>query len=145
MIHSRIPVMDRDSTAWWDALRRHEFLVQRCSACGRLRWPARSLCGDCWSQDWSWTPTCGIGEVVSWMVNHHNFGEAFPSPYVVVIARLAEQEDLLVPGTLLGAQDGARLSIGAPLELVPVDLDEGVTLVQWAIPGSAGTAQFPTA
>ena len=35
------PEPDRDSVPWWEAVRRHELLSQRCAGCGTLRFPAR--------------------------------------------------------------------------------------------------------
>ena len=38
---------DRDSAEWWEALRRHELVIQRCDDCGAWRWPPRAICGEC--------------------------------------------------------------------------------------------------
>ena len=53
--------------------------------------------------------------MASWIVNHHPFGDAFPSPYVVVTGRLDEQDDILIPGGYAGPPDGTGLVMGAPL------------------------------
>jgi uncharacterized OB-fold protein len=117
---------------------RHELLVQRCGVCARLRWPPRALCGACGSFEWSWEPASGGATVASWIVNHHPFGGAVPSPYVVVTGRLAEQDDILIPGNYAGPPDGAGLAIGAPLSAGFEDLeaDDGRvwTLLRWQPP-----------
>ena len=41
-IDPRLPTPDRDSQAWWDALARHEFVLQRCDDCQAWRWPSNS-------------------------------------------------------------------------------------------------------
>jgi uncharacterized protein len=94
---------------------RRQLLVQRCDACARLRWPPRVLCGACGSFAWTWEPASGRATVVSWIVNHHPFGDAFPSPYVVVTGRLDEQDDILIPAGYAGPPDGGGLVIGAAL------------------------------
>lgn len=109
------PVVDRDSQPWWDALGRHELLLQRCADCGRARWPARALCNRCGSLHWGWTPATGAATVASWIVTHHAFGPAWPTPYVVVLASLDDQEDLLIPGAYDGSADGQDLAIGMAL------------------------------
>ena len=96
-----LPLADRDSTPWWTALAEHELRLQRCHDCGTLRWPARALCNRCGSLDWSWLAASGRATVASWIVDEHPFTDAFPVPYVVVMARLDEQDDILVPGTFL--------------------------------------------
>ena len=93
-----LPVADRDSTPWWAGVAEHELRLQCCRDCSRLRWPARALCNRCGSLDWSWVAASGRATVASWIVNEHRFSDVFPVPYVVVMARLDEQDDILVPG-----------------------------------------------
>jgi uncharacterized protein len=130
-----LPVPDRDSLPWWHGLGRHQLLVQRCGSCARLRWPPRALCGQCGSLEWEWQPTSGRATVASWIVNHHAFGDAFASPYVVVTARLDEQDDILVPGGYEGRSDGDGLVMGAALtagyEDVEDDGGRSWTLLRW--------------
>ncbi len=125
-----LPVPDRDSQPWWEAVGRHELLVQRCASCGRLRWPPRAICGECGGFDWEWQAASGRATVASWIVNRHAFGDAFPSPYVVVTARLDEQDDILMPGGYDGPGDGAGLAIGAPI-VIDYEETEGFTLLRW--------------
>ena len=61
---------------------------------------------------WEWQELTGNGTIASWIVNRHGFGGAFPRPSTVVLVRLAEQDDLLLPGGWAGSADGAGLSVG---------------------------------
>jgi uncharacterized OB-fold protein len=126
---------DRDSAPWWDALGRHELVAQRCGACGTWRWPLRAICGRCGSFDATVEVLSGRATVASFVVNHHAFSPLVEPPYVVVLARLDEQDDICIPGAWGGAQDGSDLTIGAPLR---VDFDDvvepdgrEVTLIRW--------------
>jgi uncharacterized OB-fold protein len=126
------PVPDRDSLEWWEALGRHELLLQRCSAaaCRTWRWPARAMCGACGSFDWAWERAAGRGRVASWIVSRHPFLPDFPPPYVVLMVRQDEQEDLLLPGAFAGAPDDPRLFVGAEVtlgfgDLAPAPLPAG--------------------
>ena len=123
------PAPDRDGQPWWDALARHELLVQRCRSCGRLRWPSRAICGECGALDWEWQAASGRATVVSWVVNHHPFGDAFPVPYVVVAGRLDDQDDIVIPASFSGDRDA--LSVGAPLVATFEDA-EGFTALVWS-------------
>lgn len=127
------PAMDRDSRPWWEALARHELVVQRCTSCAAWRFPPRAICNRCASFDWSWEPAAGRGEIVSWIVNHHSFGPAFESPYVVVTVRLAEQHDLLMIGSFRGDPDS--LAVGMAVSAVFDDAvdDDGApfTVLAW--------------
>jgi len=131
------PFVERDSAEWWAALARHELLVPRCGACGTWRWPPRAICGRCGSLDWALVAASGRGTVASWVVNRHGFGGAFPLPSTVLLVRLAEQDDLLLPGGWSGSTDGSDLTMGLPVtagfEDVPADeAAESVTLLSWA-------------
>jgi uncharacterized OB-fold protein len=128
--------VERDSAPWWAALARHELVLPRCRECGTWRWPPRAICGRCGALDWSFAPASGRGTVASWVVNRHGFGGAFPLPSTVLLVRLEEQDDLLLPGGWAGEPDGRGLAIGLPVvagfDDVPAD-DGGdtVTLLTW--------------
>ena len=100
-----IPGIDRDSRPWWEALARGEHVHQRCSTCARWRWPARAMCGECGSFDWSWEPVSGEGVVVSHIKTHHSFLPGIEAPYSTVFVALAEQDDVVMPGFWCGDAD----------------------------------------
>lgn len=132
------PPTDRDSAPWWDALARHELLVARCDACATWRWPPRAICGRCGALEWSFAPVSGRGTVASFVVNRHGFGGAFPLPSTVLLVRLAEQDDLLLPGAWSGAADGHDVTMGMPVVVAFADVaaDEGgdaMTVLSWEL------------
>jgi uncharacterized OB-fold protein len=142
-----VPVPERDSAPWWAAAARHELLAQECDECGTLRWPSRAICNRCGSLEWSWRALSGEATVASWMVNHHSFGAADASPYTVVLARVAEQDDVLVPGAWAGDPAGDDLSIGQAIHVTYDDIDAGVggastalALLRWSGTGEGESA-----
>ena len=98
-----VPHADRDSAPWWEALARHELLLQRCAQCRAWRFPPRALCNRCGSFDSAWEPASGLGTIASWVVNHHAFSNDFVPPYPVVMVRLDDQDDVLLIGSFTGA------------------------------------------
>jgi hypothetical protein len=61
-------------------------------------------------------------------VNHHSFGAGAggrPAPYVVVLVRLDDQPDILIPGSWAGAPDGSDLHAGLPVVAGFEDIDLG--------------------
>ncbi|HEY7488195.1 MAG TPA: Zn-ribbon domain-containing OB-fold protein [Streptosporangiaceae bacterium] len=130
------PEPDRDSAPWWEAVRRHELLIQRCAGCGTLRFPARAICNRCRSRDAEWVRSAGTGRVVSWIVNHQVFlpGMADEVPYTVLLVRLDDGADhdagILMYGNLVGA-DPSQIAAGTPVEADFVNVDDNLTLVQW--------------
>jgi uncharacterized protein len=138
-----LPVADRDSAPWWAGLAEHELRLQRCHDCATLRWPPRALCNRCGSLDWSWVAASGRATVASWIVNHHSFSDAFAAPYAVVLARLDEQDDILVPGAYGGAPDGRGLRVDQRVvaafdDLAVPDGTDPVALLRWMPVTDAG-------
>lgn len=84
------PVPDHDSQPFWDACREHQLRAQRCTACGRFRWPPRAYCPACWSADHEWAVLSGRGAVYSFSVVHHAVSPVFKDavPYVVALVTL---------------------------------------------------------
>jgi uncharacterized protein len=126
-----LPVSDRDSRPWWEAVARHQLTTQACDRCGRRRWPPRALCARCGSLSWRWEEASGRGVVASWIVNRHPFFSGMNVPSVVVLVRLAEADDILIPGGWSGPPDGSGLRVGLPVEVGYEDNAEGVTLLVW--------------
>jgi uncharacterized OB-fold protein len=126
--------MDLDSAPWWEALGRHELLLQRCGDCARLRWPARSFCNDCGSEAWQWIPASGRGTVESWTATYHA-GPGVEVPFCVVLVRLDEQDDIRIPGYADGPGDGSGLEIGLPVTVAFDDVTAtggaSLTLLRW--------------
>jgi uncharacterized OB-fold protein len=115
-----VPHPDRDSAPWWDALARHEFVLQRCTECRAWRFPPRAICNRCGSFGYEWEPASGHGTVTSWVVNHHAFSADFTPPYAVVTVRLDEQDDVLLIGSYQGSIE--RLRTGLPVRAVFEDV-----------------------
>jgi uncharacterized protein len=125
---------DRDSAPWWEALARHELLIQRCDGCDRWRWPPRATCNSCGSFQWSWHEPSGRGHVASWTVTHRAASD-IAVPYVVVLVRIEEQDDIFLPGHFDGPQTGVGLTVGlevfASFEDVETADGTPVTLLCW--------------
>lgn len=130
------PVPDRDSLPFWSALREHRLVLQRCASCGAVRWPPRALCNGCGSFEWSWAPAEGHGTIVSWTVSHRSFQPGRDAPYVVVLVRLAEADNLILPGSWTGDPAGRDLAVGQPVDVAFLDFHaddagEAFTLLGW--------------
>jgi uncharacterized protein len=83
--------------AYWRSLEEGRFRFQRCRVCANAWLPARSECPKCWSPDWDWEDADGGGRVVSWVVFHTAFHEAFAErlPYNVAVVELEEGPRLI--------------------------------------------------
>ena len=124
-----LPIPDRDSEPFWRGLGEGVLRVQRCRACGVLRWPPRELCNRCHAFSNEWLALSGRGRIVSWVRTHQVFAPAWRDlvPYDVVLVALLEQEDLQLPGRLEGGEPAAGLAVRARF----VRASDPVTLLHW--------------
>jgi uncharacterized OB-fold protein len=126
------PAVDGLDTAFWEATRRHELLVQRCNACGGFQFGPEWICHRCHSFDLGWHRVSGRGRIYSWERVWHPVHPALTNacPYVVVLVELPDADNVRMVGNLLGDPD-APVEFDAEVEAVFEDHAEGYTLVQW--------------
>jgi uncharacterized OB-fold protein len=112
---------------FWEAARQHELVVQRCTACGAHRFPARDICSRCLSRDAEWVRSAGRGTVFSWAVMHQVYHPGFAGdvPYALVVIELDEGARL-VSNLVDCPVDAIRAGMG--VEVVFDDVTPDVTL-----------------
>lgn len=127
-----LPRPDLDSAPFWDGVKAGELRVQRCGACGNLRWPAREICPRCTAPDAEWVRVSGRGTIASWLRTHQLFFSSFKDdlPYVTVQVRLDEQPDLLMLGGWTGAGEPRS---GAAVEAVCEPAGADAAIVNWRL------------
>ncbi|MGB1880647.1 MAG: Zn-ribbon domain-containing OB-fold protein [Gammaproteobacteria bacterium] len=116
-----------ETRPYWEALREHRLVIQRCSGCLRLRHYPRPLCPHCYAFDHDWVTASGRGSVHSWTVCHHPFHPGFKRdvPYTMLTVDLEEGVRLLGRLTDSGTD---RLRLGLPVMLDFIDVDDALTL-----------------
>ena len=122
-----LPQVTPEMRPFWDAARRHELVVQRCTGCGTHRFPARDICSRCLSRDAAWTPVSGRGSVFSWAIMHQVYHPGFAAevPYAVVVIELDEGARLV--SNLVDCAP-ADIRAGMPVEVVFDDVASDVSL-----------------
>jgi len=122
-----IPTVTPELQPFFAAAKRHELVVQRCSACGTHRFPAREICSNCLSRDASWVGVSGLGEVFSFNVMHQIYHPGFATevPYAVVVIKL--KEGAKITSNLVGVKPH-DIRIGMPVKVVFEDVSDDVTL-----------------
>ncbi|MET9320080.1 OB-fold domain-containing protein [Streptomyces sp. NPDC003038] len=128
------PVINRDNEGFWDAVRDHKLLIQRCKACATLRFPWLPGCNACASPDWDTVEASGAGAVFSYVVMHHPPFPAFtaparpgdaPGPYAVALVELAEGVRMI---SNITGMPYDKVRIGLPVQLEFLRLDDGLEL-----------------
>src|SRR5438874_11406719 len=110
-----LPTPDADTRPFWEACTAHEVRAQRCTGCGRFRWPPGPLCPHCRSWDFEWSKLAGTGEVYSYVVVQYSAVPVFAAEMPYVVARI----------TLDGTDGAVRLTsnvVGCPPDEVRVGM-----------------------
>jgi len=125
-----LPVPDPDSRAFWDACKQHQLKAQRCSKCGRFRWPPNSVCPGCFSWDFEWVQLSGRGVVESFVVPHDVRAPGFKdeAPYVVAhIVMDGTDGNVRITSNVIGCS-WEDVRVGMPVEVTFEDATEDITL-----------------
>ncbi|MFI5616137.1 bifunctional MaoC family dehydratase N-terminal/OB-fold nucleic acid binding domain-containing protein [Streptomyces sp. NPDC051567] len=136
------PVINRDNQGFWDGVRAHRLLIQRCVSCAALRFPWLPGCNTCACPDWDTVEASGAGTVFSYVVMHHPPFPAFTAhehltehstehpttlggPYAVALVELAEGVRMI---TGITGVPYDKVRIGLPVELEFLRVDAGLEL-----------------
>lgn len=135
-----IPILkasrDDDNRPFWEAVDRHELVLQRCGACELYLQPPRPMCPQCHSMDTlEWVPSTGRGEIYSY-VNFTTDRMAYPAmkvPYSVVLVELEEGVRLVSNMIDLEPEE---VEIGTPVEVAFDDISDDLTLFKFKVRGA---------
>jgi uncharacterized protein len=135
-----LPLLDDDSTPFWDGCAMGQLRVQRCASCHRRRMPPRPMCPWCQSLESVWEATSGRGRIWSFVVPHPPLLPAYAAmaPYNVIVVELDEDPSIRFVSNLVATAAGAldevdpsRLQIGEPVEVCFAPPVEGIALPRW--------------
>lgn len=141
--------LDVENLAYFKHCAAHDFHLQKCSACGLLRYPPTTACPWCANPKSEWISVEGRGTVHSYSEVHHAIQPAFRNhtPYLILLVDLdtqkgkpTEHEALRVVGNLV-TPDGTlappdmvrRVGIGSRVRMVYADVTAGLSLPHWTI------------
>jgi len=118
-------VDDVDSAVWWDALREHRVVLQRCSDCGRSRFPPMPTCPWCGSRLTVADEASGNGTIYSFVTAHQRVSPGYDGPLPYTVATVTLDAGVRVLGQVEPAEQAA---VGAAVTPVFVDHDEWTEL-----------------
>lgn len=110
-----MPVATPDTKPFWDGCAEGKLLLQRCTACGRVRHPPSPICAHCLSDAHGWFPASGRGSVYTFVVVHEERrGWEKLVPYVLAVVELDEGVRMVT--NLVNVAPNA-VAIGMPVEV----------------------------
>lgn len=122
------PTISPDTSFFWEGLKEHRLLIQRCASCGVLRHPPRPMCPECTSLDWDTVASGGRGTVHSFVMPQHPQFPFMDYPYIVALVDLDEGVRLI--SNLIDI-DAADVSMEMPVEVTFTEFDDGFVLHQF--------------
>lgn len=121
------PYIDLDSEGFWEGVKQHKLVFQKCKYCGLLVHRPRPMCPRCLSTEKEWVPSEGKGIVYSW-VNFVYVNAAYPGikvPYAVVVVEMLEGVRMISNMYDVKPED---IYVGMPVEVVFDDIADDLTL-----------------
>jgi uncharacterized OB-fold protein len=128
------PVPDDLTRPFWEGARRHELVLQRCTACGTYIHPPRVACRVCQNLEFAPEVVEPRGVVYSYTVSHVPFVPGFERepPFTLVLVDLDAQPGTRLP-TALRDCPPEEVTVGMPVDLVFLDVTDTLTL-PYAVP-----------
>ena len=105
---------------FYDALKEGSLTTTTCKSCGKMSWPPRILCPECYSEDLEWIQLPTTGKVVEFVEMAKQLVPHFESP--MVLALIDFDGKLKYVSRILGVQMG-ELQVGdeVKLKIFPVE------------------------
>ena len=86
------PINPELTRPFWEAARRHELVMPRCTTCAHVFFYPRSECPRCFSSTLEWVPVSGRGRLHSFTIVYQPANAAFKAeaPHVYAVVQLDE-------------------------------------------------------
>lgn len=97
-----LPVVDRDSNAFWTWGREGKLAIYRCKECAAYVHPPVPFCPRCESRNVAPQAVSGRGRVATFTVNYKQWVPGLPSAYVLALVAIEEQDDVRIPCNIIG-------------------------------------------
>jgi uncharacterized OB-fold protein len=125
-----LPAPDQDTAAYWEGTKAHELRAQRCSGCGKFRWPPQGFCPHCSSWDFTWTKLAETGKVVSYVVVHQATNPVFAQdvPYAIAQVAIDGTNDAVILTTNVIDCPWEDVKVGMPVRALYDDVTPEITL-----------------
>ena len=121
------PQVTDELRPFFEGASKGRLVVQKCDACGKLRFPPAQVCAECMSRNLGWVAVSGRGAVYSYTIMHRAYHPAFAGkvPYALVVVEL--EEGGKITSNVVGI-DPHRLKCGMAVEVIFEKITDEVVL-----------------
>jgi uncharacterized OB-fold protein len=121
----------------WESIRERTMRLQCCADCGTFQYPPGPVCSHCLSSRLEWRAVSGRGRVISWVIFHKSYLDAYPAPYNVIAVRL-EEGAVMVSNLEPPFPEGDW--IGRAVRMTYAEMPDGMVLPRFTIDPDEGSA-----
>ena len=122
---------DFTATSFYEFLSKHKLMGSRCTSCGELYLPPRSLCTACYGEEMKWEEINGKGKLVAFTTIHMALtamieaGYGRDKPYCTGIVEL--EDGCRISAQIVGvdATQPEQIAVGTPLKVAFIERGEG--------------------
>jgi uncharacterized protein len=124
------PLSPEVSRPFWEAAKRHELVMPRCTICDHLFFYPRSECPRCLSNHLEWVRVSGRGRLHTYTIVYQPANAAFrdDTPYIYAVVQL-DEGPRMVSNVVQCDLDAVKVDM--PLEAIFDDVTPECTLVQF--------------
>jgi uncharacterized protein len=124
------PLSPEVSRPFWEAAKRHELVMPRCTICDHLFFYPRSECPRCLSNHLEWMQVSGRGRLHTYTIVYQPANAAFrdDTPYIYAVVQL-DEGPRLVSNVVQCDLDAVKVDM--PLEAIFDDVTPEWTLVKF--------------
>lgn len=121
------PLVNRDSSFFWEGTAAGELRIQKCNKCGLLRHPPGPVCPSCHAMDRGYVAASGRGRVHSFLIHH---APVIPGKQLPLTLALVELDE----GVRMVGEVPGEVAVGDAVEVWFDRIDDDLTLAQWRRP-----------
>lgn len=119
------PVYDVDSKIFWEGLKEHKLLIQRCTDCQKTIFYPRLICPHCFSDQVEWIEASGKGKIYSYTIVYQTT-PAFRDQVPYAVGMIELEEGVRMVSRIIGDLD--KIAIDKPVSVVFEKIDDELTL-----------------
>lgn len=124
------PEIDQDSAPYWESVKEHKVKIQKCDACGRVRFPPSPSCYYCGSLGGNWKSITGKGTIYSWIVIHHPVDKRLANEVPFAVALVELEEGPRIAGRVIECRP-EEIKVGMSVKIQYQDIDTDLTLLDF--------------
>ena len=125
-----LPRPNNEDSGFWEAIKRHEPVCQRCKQCGTWLWHPLVQCPQCLSFDLGYDKIRGLGKVFSYSIVMYNPSPVWSDAVPYVVATVTMEEGIRMKFHLVNC-DLKDVKVGMPVKMTFKDVTPEWTLPQF--------------